>query len=76
MCDASAAATDYQLEQILPPGPHGLRRYYRFQMRLDTGSDDMDDASSTNIRVLRLLGEDMLLRNRGRLRTLAQNLVA
>ncbi len=76
MCDASAAATDYQLEQFLPPGPHGLRRYYRFQVRLDTGSDDMDDASSTNIRVLKLLGEDMLLRNRGRLRTLAQNLTA
>ena len=75
MCDASAAAVDHQLEQILPPGPHGLRRYYRFQVRLDSGSDDMDDASSTNIRVLKLLGEDMLLRNRGRLRTLAQHLV-
>jgi patatin-like phospholipase/acyl hydrolase len=74
ICDASAAATDHQMEQILPPGPHGLRRYYRFQVRLDTGSDDMDDASSTNIRVLKLLGEDMLLRNRARLRTLAQHL--
>jgi predicted acylesterase/phospholipase RssA len=75
MCDASASAVDHQLEQILPPGPHGLRRYYRFQVRLDTGSDDMDDASGTNIRVLKLLGEDMLLRNRSRLRTLAQHLV-
>jgi hypothetical protein len=65
---------DHQLEQLLPPGPHGLKRYYRFQVRLDTGSDDMDDASSTNLRVLKLLGQDMLLRNRSRLRILAQHL--
>ncbi len=75
MCDASAVAVDHQLQQILPRGPHGLRRYYRFQVRLDTGNDDMDDASSTNLRVLKLLGEDMLLRNRRRLRTLAERLV-
>ena len=74
MCDSSAAAVDHQLEQLLPPGPHGLKRYYRFQVRLDTGSDDMDDASGTNLRVLKLVGEDMLLRNRSRLRTLAQHL--
>ncbi|MDX1574994.1 MAG: patatin-like phospholipase family protein, partial [Kiloniellales bacterium] len=74
MCDSSASAVDYQLEQLLPPGPHGKRRYYRFQVRLDTGSDDMDDASGTNLRVLKLLGEDMLLRNRSRLRTLSQHL--
>ena len=73
MCDSSAAAVDHQLEQLLPPGPHGLKRYYRFQVRLDTGSDDMDDASSTNLRVLKLLGQDMLLRNRSRLRILAQH---
>ena len=48
MCDSSASAVDHQLEQLLPPGPHGLKRYYRFQVRLDTGSDDMDDASGTN----------------------------
>ncbi len=74
MCDASASAVDHQLEQMLPPGAHGLRRYYRFQVRLDTGSDDMGDASSTNIRALKLLGEDMLLRNRSQLHTLAQHL--
>lgn len=74
MCDSSAAAVDHQLEQLLPPGPHGLKRYYRFQVRLDTGSDDMDDASSTNLRVLKLVGQDMLLRNRSRLRILAQHL--
>ncbi len=75
MCDSSASAVDYQLEQLLPRGSHGLRRYYRFQVRLDTGNDDMDDASGTNLRVLKLLGEDMLLRNRSRLRTLSQHLV-
>ena len=75
MCDSSASAVDYQLGQLLPRGPHGFRRYYRFQVRLDTGNDDMDDASGTNLRVLKLLGEDMLLRNRSRLRTLAQHLV-
>ena len=59
----------------MPAGPHGRPRYYRFQARLDVGNDDMDDASSENIRILKLLAEDILQANRAQLRTLCEQLV-
>jgi len=66
---------DHQLQEILPEAEDGQRQYYRFQARLDVGNDDMDDASNTNIRVLRLLAEDMLQANRAVLRNLADRLL-
>jgi hypothetical protein len=75
MCDGLASSVDYQLRQLLPAGPHGRKRYYRFQARLDVGNDDMDDASVENLRILKLLAEDMLQANRAQLRTLCEHLV-
>jgi hypothetical protein len=66
---------DHQLQEILPEDEEGRRQYYRFQARLDVGNDDMDDASNTNIRVLKLLAEDMLQANRAVLRSLADKLL-
>ncbi|MEZ5831749.1 MAG: patatin-like phospholipase family protein [Dongiaceae bacterium] len=75
MCDGICDVVDYQLQQLLPPTPDGMRQYYRFQARLDVGNDDMDDASSTNIRVLKLLAADMLHANRAALRHLSEQLL-
>ena len=75
MCDGICDVVDYQLQQLLPNAVDGMRQYYRFQARLDVGSDDMDDASNTNIRVLKLLAEDMLQANRANLRQLADRLL-
>jgi uncharacterized protein len=75
MCDGICDAVDYQLQQLLPSTPDGMRQYYRFQARLDVGNDDMDDASNTNIRVLKLLAEDMLQANRATLRQLSEQLL-
>jgi predicted acylesterase/phospholipase RssA len=75
MCDGICDVVDHQLQQLLPETQDGLRRYYRFQARLDVGNDDMDDASNTNIRVLKLLAEDMLQANRAVLRSLADKLL-
>ena len=75
MCDGICDAVDYQLQQLLPSTPDGMRQYYRFQARLDVGNDDMDDASNTNIRVLKLLAEDMLQANRATLRSLSEQLL-
>jgi len=72
MCDGICDAVDYQLQQLLPSTPDGMRQYYRFQARLDVGNDDMDDASNTNIRVLKLLAEDMLQANRATLRAFSE----
>jgi patatin-like phospholipase/acyl hydrolase len=54
--------TDYQLRQLLPED-----RYFRFQTILTEGNDDMDDASRTNLRVLKLLAEDIIRRESKRL---------
>jgi hypothetical protein len=75
MCDGICDVVDYQLQQLLPTTPDGLRQYYRFQARLDVGNDDMDDASGTNIRVLKLLAEDMLQANRATMRSLSEQLL-
>ena len=75
MCDGICDVVDHQLQQLLPETEDGLRQYYRFQARLDVGNDDMDDASNTNIRVLKLLAEDMLQANRAVLRSLADKLL-
>jgi predicted acylesterase/phospholipase RssA len=76
MCDGICDVVDHQLQEILPDGEDGQRQYYRFQARLDVGNDDMDDASNTNIRVLKLLAEDMLQANRTVLRSLSDRLLA
>ncbi len=76
MCDGICDVVDYQLQQLLPKTPDGMRQYYRFQARLDVGNDDMDDASNTNIRVLKLLAEDMLHANRATLRQLSEQLLS
>src|SRR3990170_8988065 len=75
MCHGVSGIVDYQLRQLLPAAAHGLRQYYRFQARLDVGNDDMDDASNTNVRVLKLLAEDMLQANRATMRQLSEQLL-
>ena len=75
MCDGICDVVDHQLQQLLQETEDGQRQYYRFQARLDVGNDDMDDASNTNIRVLKLLAEDMLQANRAVLRSLADRLL-
>lgn len=57
------ATVDYQMQQMLPKTAAGEQRYYRFQAQLVEGSDDMDDVSRTNIRVLKLIAEEMIHQN-------------
>ena len=73
--DGVSDTVDYQLKQLLPK-KKGAQRYYRFQVRLDEGNDDLDDASRTNIRVLKLLAEAIIRDNREALGTLCDELVA
>lgn len=61
--DGVSGTVDYQLKRLLPPGKDGIRRYYRFQARLDKPNDDLDDVSPGNIRALRLLGEALIRDN-------------
>jgi uncharacterized protein len=68
--DGVSDTVDFQLRALLP------RSYYRFQTRLDEGSDDMDDASRTNLRVLGLLADRLVAESHDRLATLASRLTA
>lgn len=75
MCDGDAVVVDQQVREVLPTGPDGERRYYRFQARLNIGSDDMDDASSENIGKIKLLGENLVGQERETLEALAPRLL-
>ena len=57
--DGVSDTVDYQLKQLLPD-MDGKKRYFRFQTRLDIGNDNMDDASHTNIRALKLKAEQLI----------------
>ncbi len=60
--DGVSGSVEYQLKMLLSDDPN-LKRYFRFQTRLDTGNDNLDDASATNIRVLKLKAESMIAEN-------------
>ena len=60
--DGVSTAADYQLRELLPPRD-GSQRFFRFQTQLSMGSDDLDDASRTNIHVLKILAAEQLIEN-------------
>lgn len=71
--DGVSDTVDHQLGELLQP-KEGKRRYWRFQRRLDEGNDDLDDASRTNVRVLKLLAESIVRDNSGELDNLCARL--
>jgi patatin-like phospholipase/acyl hydrolase len=58
--DGVQDTVDYQLRQLLPDTDGRTRCYYRFQVELDRGNDDMDDASRTNLDALRQKADDLV----------------
>ena len=74
MCDGDAVVVDQQLRDILRPGPDGTQRYFRIQPRLEIGSDDMDDASNENIRLIKQLGESTIASRQAVFEELAERL--
>ena len=60
--DGVSTAADYQLRELLPPRD-GTQRFFRFQTQLSMGSDDLDDASRTNIHVLKIVAAEQLIEN-------------
>jgi patatin-like phospholipase/acyl hydrolase len=53
--DGASDVVDYQLTQLL-----GEQRFFRFQTELVGASDDLDDASESNLRALRRTGERLI----------------
>jgi uncharacterized protein len=58
--DGVSDAVDYQLQDLCADEDTRVSQYHRFQVVLTEGNDDMDDASRTNIRVLKLLAENLV----------------
>ena len=58
--DGVSATVDYQLQQPLPVGEDGSKRYYRFEIALEIGNDNMDDASQTNLFALKSLAQRVI----------------
>jgi patatin-like phospholipase/acyl hydrolase len=59
MFDGQSDTVDFQLQKLLFPPGRG-RRYYRFQTRLDSGNDDLDDPRPGNLRSLRKEAKEMI----------------
>jgi uncharacterized protein len=51
--DGVSDTVDHQMKILCRDSEDGDPRYYRFQTELDVGSDDMDDATATNITILK-----------------------
>jgi uncharacterized protein len=74
--DGVSDTVDYQLKELLSTEEGEARCYYRFQTVLDIGKDDMDDASATNIRVLKQKAKEIIDKNEADLEALCSQLVA
>jgi len=64
--DGVSDAVDYQLKHALEDG-----RYWRLQVELDRASDDLDDASEGNLKLLRGHAEDLIDRHSEKLDEIA-----
>ncbi len=58
--DGVSDTVDYQLQDLCRDEQTRLSSYHRFQVTLSSANDDMDDASLTNIRALKLLAQDLV----------------
>jgi patatin-like phospholipase/acyl hydrolase len=73
--DGVSDTVDHQMKTLCPDTADGPR-YYRFQTELDVGSDDMDNATATNVAALRQKAQEMIDQNREALDTLCQALAS
>jgi patatin-like phospholipase/acyl hydrolase len=72
MMDGASAAVDYQLDELLGAD----RGHYRLQTVLVGVSGSLDDASPANIKGLRKLAEEFLVRNAARVEQVCERLTA
>lgn len=58
--DGVSDTVDYQLQDLCRTKDGGPPQYFRYQVVLTKGSDDLDDSSRGNIHVLKLLAQDLI----------------
>ncbi len=74
--DGVSDTVDHQMKILCRNSDEGDRRYYRFQTELDIGSDDMDNATATNIAALKQKAQQMIEANDDALEKLCTQLAA
>jgi patatin-like phospholipase/acyl hydrolase len=74
--DGVSDTVDYQLQQLLPSGQDDRKRYYRFEIALEIGNDNMDDASQTNLFALKALAKRVIGQHNDDLSQLCEQLTA
>jgi patatin-like phospholipase/acyl hydrolase len=72
--DGVSDTVDHQMRILCRDSDEGDPRYYRFQTELNVGSDDMDNATSTNIAALERKAHEMIEEGSDRLDRLCQEL--
>ncbi len=71
--DGQSDTADHQLKQLLQFSG-SEKRYFRFQTRLDSGNDDLDDTRDRNLKALKLEAEEMIGKHRSDIDLLAKEL--
>jgi patatin-like phospholipase/acyl hydrolase len=74
MFDGQSDTVDYQMEKLLQHSGE-RRRYFRFQTRLDSGNDDLDDPTERNIEALKKEAREMIKKHAEGLKLLCDLLV-
>jgi patatin-like phospholipase/acyl hydrolase len=74
--DGVSDTVDHQLAILCKDTPNGEPRYYRLQTELDIGSDDMDNATATNIAALERKAQQLLEEQADKLDRLCAELTA
>ena len=74
--DGVSDTVDHQMSLLCQDTDKGERRYYRIQTELDVGSDDMDNATATNITILKQKAQQLIEENDAALDTLCAALTA
>lgn len=74
--DGVSDTVDHQMKILCRDSDDGDPRYYRFQTELDVGSDDMDNATATNLAILKQKAQQLIDEKSEELDKLCQELTA
>ena len=74
--DGVSDTVDHQMKILCRDSDDGDPRYYRFQTELNVGSDDMDNATATNIAALKQKAQEMIEQQSDDLDKLCQELTS
>jgi uncharacterized protein len=73
--DGVSDAVDYHLRDLCEDEVTRVSHYERYQVTLTEGNDDLDDTSRTNVKVLKLLAENLIDLKDSDLKRLCDSLV-